>query len=210
MYKFANKKIVIMRTVATVAVCFALISICFAGFFIVFCRSKVNGNSMEPTLNAQFSINGKQDVIYINRFADVKRGDIVVIDATKHSTFGNYIIKRLIAVEGDIVNMIYDNTVRQYKVIVNNEVVDSRPYQDFGYNTYDNFYAYINNVDESRKTENGLIIGKGEIFVLGDNWDNSKDSALVGAFKSKDIVGKVEIIARPNQNEFIEVLKRIF
>lgn len=210
MYKLPNKKIWLLRAITAVMVFFGLTAVIFAGFFTIYCRTPVNGNSMLPTLNTELKINGKCDIVYINRYAKISKGDIIVIDATKHPTFGNHIIKRLIAVEGDVVNIKYDNVSRQYQVIVNGEIVDSRPYQDFGYNTYDNFDAYIKSIDASQRNEQGLIIGKGKIFVLGDNWDESKDSALVGPFNIKDVYGKVEIVVKPSQNEFIQVLKRIF
>lgn len=173
---------------------------------------------MYPTLNLNLNQTGKRDVVYINRFANVKHDDIVVLDLRNNANFKSYVVKRLIASGGDVVNMAYDGNARQYNVIVNNEIVYSKPYKDFGYSAYDNFTQYINSHldDASRilKDEYGLpqgvILKANEVFVMGDNWDVSKDSTLFGPFNKKYIVGRVDIVVKPNQNEFIQVLKRIF
>jgi signal peptidase I len=173
---------------------------------------------MLPTLNTTYTINGKRDIVYINRFNKGKVGDIVVLDLRDNPTFEGYSIKRLVAVEGDIVNIIFDTHNLQYNLVVNGKVVESRPNKDFGYNTYGCFRDYIllHENDSSRVVKNdsneieGIAIKKGEIFVLGDNWDVSKDSSLVGPLNKKTIVGRVDIVVEPGENEFLTVLKRIF
>ena len=109
-------------------VVFTLIVSLFAGFFIEYIRNNVNGSSMAPTLNSTFSITGERDIVYINRFAKVSCDDIVVLDLRNNPNFGNYAIKRLIAMEGDIVNIVWDNENRQYNLIVNDKIVESKPY----------------------------------------------------------------------------------
>lgn len=41
-----------------------------------------------------------------------------------------------------------------------------------------------------------LIVGEGEVFVLGDSRDNAADSRIYGTAKIKDTLGKVMIILR--------------
>ena len=55
-----------------------------------------------------------------------------------------------------------------------------------------------------------LHIKKGEIFVLGDNWEYSKDSSLVGPLDKNLIIGRVDIVIKPHQNEILSILKKIF
>lgn len=171
---------------------------------------------MHPTLNAEYSNTNEQDVVYINRFRKGKVGDVVVLDLRKHISFGDYAIKRLVAVEGDVVNIEFDGT--NYNLIVNGKIIDSRPDKTLGYNTYSSFIQYIENhkhdttrISKSENNDiNGVIIKSGEIFVLGDNWEQSKDSSLVGPINKSTIVGRVDIVVKPTQNEILTILKRIF
>jgi len=207
-----------MKLITIVMVFCAIIVTIVSTFFIVYSRSKVNGYSMLPTLNSSFEKYKKNDIVYINRFSNVRTGDIVVLDLSKNANFNGYAVKRLIATEGDIVNIVYDGVDREYDLIVNNKVFYSMEYQDFGYNTYNSFLQYVSNHqhDTSRIYRDldgniqGIIIKSNEIFVLGDNWNLSKDSSMFGPFKKSTIVGRVDIIVKPNQNEFWQVLKQIF
>ena len=56
----------------------------------------------------------------------------------------------------------------------------------------------------------GVKVNHGEVFVLGDNWNVSKDSALVGPINEKTIIGRVDYVIKPNQNEIVSIIKRIF
>jgi len=218
MYKFPIKRLILMKLITIVMVFCAIIVTIVSTFFIVYSRSKVNGYSMLPTLNSSFEKYKKNDIVYINRFSNVRTGDIVVLDLSKNANFNGYAVKRLIATEGDIVNIVYDGVDREYDLIVNNKVFYSMEYQDFGYNTYNSFLQYVSNHqhDTSRIYRDldgniqGIIIKSNEIFVLGDNWNLSKDSSMFGPFKKSTIVGRVDIIVKPNQNEFWQVLKQIF
>lgn len=218
MYKIPKGRLILLRVITAVIVFFALITSLVAGFFVVHTRTYVNGASMAPTLNATYSQTGQRDIVYINRFSKGKVGDIVVLDLRQHSTFGNYIIKRLVAVEGDIVNIVFDENNLRYSLIVNGVTVESKENKQGGYNTYGYFSNYVSQhkQDATRVIQNeqneveGVKIKTGEVFVLGDNWDMSKDSALVGPLPQKSIVGRVDIVVKPNQNEILAVLKRIF
>ncbi|MFQ6724452.1 MAG: signal peptidase I [Clostridia bacterium] len=218
MYKLPKKHLIVLRIVTYVTVFLALICSLVAGFFVIYIRVPVNGLSMYPTLNSSYQQTKNRDYVYINRFADVNNGDIVVLDLRKYDAFGDYAIKRLVAVEGDIVNITYDSNNMQYNLIVNNKIIDYRPYQIDGYNTFSCFEQYVhrNIDDETRVVKNesgevkGINIKQGEIFVLGDNWETSNDSSRVGPLKYKDIVGRVDMIIKPNENELISVFKRIF
>ncbi|MBQ8522415.1 MAG: signal peptidase I [Clostridia bacterium] len=218
MYKLSAFKLGLLRVIMMVITVFAIVSIAVAGFFIVYIRTPVNGLSMLPTLNLEYEQMGENDMVYINRFNKGEVGDIVVLDLRKHPSFGDYAIKRLVAVEGDVVNITFDASAMQYHLIVNDKIVQSKPHKLFGYNTYSSFEQYINNhkhdltrvsVDEGDNVK-GVIIKSGEIFVLGDNWEESKDSSLVGPLNSNTIVGRVDIVVKPSQNEFFSILKRIF
>lgn len=204
----------ILTLLSIISIIIALMAIICTGFNFVYIKTYVKGLSMYPTLNANVSDGEQGDKIYINRFAKSKLNDIVVLDVTDNPDFPNseYIIKRVIALEGDVVNIEFDNDTNQYNLIVNGNIVYSKPSTALGYNTYNCLKSYIQNNenDSSRINENGIIIKSGEVFLLGDNWNISKDSSLVGPFKYSDIVGPVDIIVHKGENSFIKILKGIF
>lgn len=216
MYKLPTNKTFWLKVITIVIAFFALISLLVASFNVCFIRTSVKGASMYPTLNYMYNQTRKQDIVYINRFATANEGDIVVLDLTKHPNFGNYSVKRLIATGGDKVKITLDVTKMELNLIVNNYTFYTKSY-DEGFNTYNSLNQYISNhqQDSSRivQDEDGddcIIVKSNEIFVLGDNWTVSKDSSLVGPFNKNVLVGKVDIIVKPNQNELLQILKRIF
>ena len=130
--------------------------------------AQVIGPSMEPTLH-------EGDRLYLTHlFYTPKRGDVVVVNSVGLS---ERIVKRVIALEGDTVDIDFDEGT----VSVNGEVLDE---------------PYINEPIETRErdgVEFPLTVPEGTIFVMGDNRNHSTDSRspLVGFVSEKDIVGKV-------------------
>ena len=218
MYKSPTKRLCLIRIITCVVVFFALLSSGYILINVVYIRTPVNGSSMYPTLNLDYEATGKRDFVYINRFADVNIDDIVVLDLRNNPNFTGYAVKRLIAKEGDIVNIVWDGQTQKYNVLVNNNIIYSKPYQQGGYETYDNFKSNILNNEEYNKdivkNDNneilGLRIAKNQVFVLGDNWNISKDSSIYGTFAESTIVGKVDIIIQPKDIEVWEIIKKIF
>lgn len=130
----------------------------------------VVGPSMEDTLQ-----NGDRLVTekLTQRFGKFKPGDIVTIYAPEfiHKE-GNTIIKRVIAVEGDTVE------IKDGNVFVNGKLLNE-PYLKEGAITR------VDNVENSK-----LTVPKGQIFVMGDNRLNSSDSRIHGPFKVENVTGK--------------------
>ena len=131
----------------------------------------VDGRSMEDTL---FS----GDAIYIEKGAMPERGDIVVIDVTDHpdlfshsSGEERYIIKRVIALEGD-------------EVYSENGTIYLKQAGEEQFAALQENYAIGRTGDFSPVT-----VGEGELFFLGDNRSVSKDSRLVGCLPLSDLVG---------------------
>jgi len=113
----------------------------------------VSGNSMLPTLR-----NG--DILYVNKFMYTpEKGDVVIVDMESRKgkdANERYHVKRVIATEGDTIYI-----SNKGEVYVNGKVIDE-PYIDD-----------VTSLNGSRMRkytfDNPLKIGKGEVFVMGDN-----------------------------------------
>ena len=107
---------------------------------------KIVGSSMYPTLESN-------DIVLANTKAVPKVGDVIVIDGESSN---GYIIKRVIAVEGQTVSILNG------KVYVDGQAL---------------IEEYANgNTNDYGGTWLNRTLGEGEIFYLGDNRGNSKDS----------------------------------
>lgn len=134
----------------------------------------VMGESMYPTFM-------DKDVLLINQLNHIhSRGDVVLIDISEKPPPGRYIVKRIIAVEGDVVNLDYDNNL----VYVNGKI-ESEPYLNFEQS--DPMMA----LDSTQTTT--YHVTAGTVFVMGDNRNNSIDSRndMLGMIKESDIIGEV-------------------
>jgi signal peptidase I len=130
----------------------------------VFDFIQVDGNSMVPTLNHRdrLLINKLQYFIY-----KPGKGDIVVFQYPYDKTY--YFIKRVIATEGDTVE------IKDGQVIINGIVCEES-------------YILEKTADDFEKK----FVPKDTIFVLGDNRNNSKDSRYIdiGVVPLKLVKGK--------------------
>lgn len=114
----------------------------------------------------------------ILQFTKPKRGDIIVFRYPEDPS--RDFIKRVIAVEGDIVGGM------NKKVVVNRQILNE-PYVQHTDN------SPIGNVSQ-RDNFGPFIVPKNKYFVMGDNRDQSYDSRFWGYVDIKDIKGKAFII----------------
>lgn len=180
-------------------------------FNIVYIKTRAEGESMYPTLNSTAG----SDRVFINRFESGEVGDIVVANISKQENWeqkqkGDYAIKRLIAKEGDRVR-IEQAGVLTYSLIVNDKVIETKKLTT-EFNSYYYFNIYIaTNYLNPEKVENGnMVVGIGEIFLMGDNWENSYDCASCGPISVTSLVGRVDIVVPRSKNIFLGTIKGIF
>jgi len=131
----------------------------------------VEGISMEDTLF-------EHDYVFLSyRYSDLDLGDIIVCENKSNVYHKEPIVKRVIAKEGQIVDINFDT----WTVTVDGEVIDE---------------PYIKLANERRITSDWVYpytVPENHIFVMGDNRNNSADSRLmeVGPVDVRFIVGKV-------------------
>ncbi len=141
----------------------------------VFRLVDVEGTSMCDTLQT------KDKVIVTNLFYTPHDNDIVVI--SHGAEYKKPIIKRVIATEGQTIELDYENE----KIIVDGIEI-SEPY--IKGTTFSGNYG--NNAIPS-------VIPEGKIFVMGDNRQVSLDSRSteIGLIDVKDVIGKAQVVAFP-------------
>lgn len=147
----------------------------------------VKGRSMMPTLTGAQSygdeISEGGDYVFVNTRKSPDYFDIVVVETT--DAFGEPydIIKRVVAFEGDIVKIDHGQLYVKYDGDEDFTKV-KESYLNSNYNNPD--YSY-----NTFEVENGYVVPKGAMFLLGDNRNESDDSRQRGAFPVKDLVGVV-------------------
>lgn len=142
----------------------------YFGINAVSVRVRVDGFSMNPTLQ-----NG--EYILVNRLAyklgEPVRGDIVVFSFPMDPK--QELIKRVIGLPGETIS------VQDGKVLVNGLPLDE-PY-----------------IAAPPIYNNTWVIPEGQLFVLGDNRNESKDSHEWGMLPMENVVGRAILIYWPPQ-----------
>ena len=153
-----------------------LLMIILVTFLLVFRVIVVNGDSMKMTL-----LDGDYLLLLSNTFYhEPEYGDIVVISKESFDN-GSPIVKRVIAAEGQTVDIDFENGI---------VYVDGMALEE----------DYINNlttVDEGISFP--LTVKEGCIFVLGDNRVVSKDSRSpeIGQIDKREVLGKAIYLMIP-------------
>ena len=136
-------------------------------FLFLFRVVNVQGSSMVPTLR-------ESDKIVISRLArNYKYGDIVVL--TKTAFDDESIVKRVIATEGQTIDIDFDNGI----VTVDGKVLDE---------------PYIAEKTRRQMDFNGPVtVPEGCIFCMGDNRNQSTDSrrSIIGMIDTRCVLGRV-------------------
>ena len=149
------------------------LTVVFAVMLLIFTfiarPATVDGESMLPTLC------NCERLVISDLFYEPAPGDIVVLCGEADREEGRNLIKRIIAVGGQTIDIDFETG----EVTVDGEVLDE-PY-----------ILERTHLDEG--TEFPLTVSEGEVFVMGDNRNASRDSRSlsVGTVKEEYIVGRV-------------------
>ena len=156
------KYIKLLKSTFSTLIVIVAISIIISTFVVSVLE--VSGSSMSPTLN-------QGQTIIAFKSKNIKKNDIIAFYQ------GNKIlVKRVVALEGDFVNIDDDGTV-----YINGNIIDE---------------AYIDNKSLGNSNINyPYQVPSNHYFVLGDKRDTSLDSrnTEVGAVSKKDVFGKVTL-----------------
>ena len=145
-----------------------IIMVCVFVLFTFFLRLvSVDGDSMVPNV-----YNGEKIVVSDFMYTP-DYNDIVVIGRSAET--GNSIIKRVIGLHGDTVNINFET----HLITVNGGVITEH-------------YKTLGAISEKGDIEFPLTVPAGRVFVLGDNRNDSIDSrySAVGCVRLEEITGK--------------------
>ncbi len=164
--KEKKKKIRFIKTLtysAMIIIAFAIIT--STSFFKIL---QVSGNSMEPNLH-------EGEILLTSNFFDFKKGDMIAFYYND-----SVLIKRVIALEEDVVNIEDDGTV-----FVNSVKLEENYVKKLSYGNCDITFPYQ--------------VPKNSVFILGDNREVSIDSRSksIGCISVDRIIGKIQVKLNP-------------
>lgn len=152
----------------------------------VFQSYEVDGPSMETTLENHDRLLVLKLPVTFSKLANKdyipNRGDVIIFNTSAihdgvNDTGKKQLIKRVIGLPGDRV-VVKDGVVTVY---------NSENPNGFNPDKAGGWHDAI--VTTPGSTD--VLVGEGEVFVLGDNRTNSTDSRVIGTVPSSDIVGKL-------------------
>lgn len=154
-------------------------------YILLFRVVVVDGDSMNQTLVDGDMLLLASDAVYRNP----RQGDIVVVSKDSFRG-GECIVKRVIATEGQWVDIDFENRV----VFVNGEPLEE-------------FYAFFRENDLGPMIQEGmtfpLLVEEGCVFVMGDNRNDSQDSRHpdIGLIDRREILGRAFFLLFPGTDE---------
>ena len=122
-------------------------------------------------------------------FYEPKRGDVIVFHQT--GALNEPVVKRVIATEGETVNIDFDTWTVTITDTDGNTFVLDEPYMQLD--------PYILNKELYNARQYPYVVEEGQVFVMGDNRDHSTDSRgdLIGPVDERRILGKVVMRVMP-------------
>lgn len=135
----------------------------------------VDGESMVPTLDG--GVTGRTndgDTLLLNMLGSPERGDIVVFTYDWNGVTPHALVKRVIALPGDRVE------ISDGKLFLNGELLDEPYLKEDMDHFYDGF---------------SVTVPDGHFFAMGDNRNNSTDSRAIGCVPQDKLIGVCFLIA---------------
>lgn len=205
-YKNSSFSDIVLKAMSNLFLCICIyvaLSLCVFAYSTIECE--VIGTSMQPTYNT----NRYNDWVFVNKYSrNFRIGDIIVISHGEDN-----IIKRVVGLPGDVLDVVYDNG--EYRLERNGEiVVEDYLYVDDRVSVptsekngmirlYDSrLPALKENKPEIFDGNGKIVVGENQVFALGDHREVSLDSMTYGSFDYASVVGVVESSRSSIESDF--------
>lgn len=151
------------------AILFAVIIALLIRTFL-FTVVRVDGSSMVPTLE-----NNQRLIVWRLGYTPTA-GDVVIFcppiaENEAKTFFKTYWVKRVIATEGQHVVINYEE---------NQVYVDDEPIKE----------PYLNEVMQQQFSATDIVVPEGQIFLMGDNRNHSRDGRMIGCVDESAVIGR--------------------
>jgi signal peptidase I len=171
---------------------------------------RIAGILFQGNMYEEYGYRSRGDHIFVDKisyhFRKPQRGEVIVFD-TSHITElggaarGKFYIKRLIGLENDVIQL------QPPHVLVNGQVLDSRPAFERIYSRQNGYngYVFINGFPSSRylnSPDATYTVPPKHLFVMGDNSRSSLDGRFWGSLPQKDLVGRAVFVYWPFTRRF--------
>lgn len=141
---------------------------------------EIPSSSMETTIMVDDKVFSEKVTYY---FSDIQPGDIITFEDTEVP--GRILIKRAIATGGQTIDLV-DGFVRVNGKAVNEPYVNNKRTDPLTTTLVDISYPYT--------------IPEGQVWVMGDNRTNSKDSRYFGPVEESRVTGRGFLVYWPFEN----------
>lgn len=175
--KRRSKRIAISVAIVLLVMILAVASALLVKYYVI-ATFTVDGISMYPTLDGGSGAHSDSDrnngeTLYLNKLANINRGDIVVFVPDSGIFKGRTLVKRVIAVGGD--HIVISNNI----VYLNGKQLDE---------------SYVNQDETAQYNDLDVYVEDGYVFCMGDNRNHSTDCREFGQVSLDRIVGRCFLI----------------
>jgi signal peptidase I len=172
---------------------------------------RIAGVIFQGKMYENYGYRSRGDHIFVDKvsyhFRKPHRGEVIVFDTSNipelgGASRGKFYIKRLIGLENDVIQ------INPPHVLVNGEVLDSRPAferiysREHGYNGYVILFGAFPGPKYLRSPSETYTVPPKHLFVLGDNSVSSLDGRFWGSLPQKDLVGRAILVYWPFTSRF--------
>ncbi len=169
---------------------------------------RIVGMLFQGNMYEEYGYRSRGDHIFVDKisyhFRKPHRGEVIVFDTSHITELGNargrFYIKRLIGLENDVIQL------QPPHVLVNGQVLDSRPAFERIYSRQNGYngYVIISRFPAKYLTSPAATytVPPRHLFVMGDNSLSSLDGRFWGSLPQKDLVGRAVFVYWPFTRRF--------
>jgi len=172
---------------------------------------QIAGTIFQGRMYETYGYRSRGDHIFVDKFSyhfrKPHRGEVVVFDTSNipdlGSSRGKFYIKRLIGLENDTIQIVPPH------VLVNGQILDSRPAFERIYSGQNGYHGYVFAVPNYQYPRPPLHDARDvfqvptrNLFVMGDNSLSSLDCRYWGSFPRKDLIGRAVLVYWPFTERF--------